>query len=287
MGRPIVGLLILLAFHPQLNRAIKEVGTTPQIRLSSLRRLLATKPLVTFLEVHHALSGLIVKNTKVAVDGVNRQFDGMWGSSLTDSTAKGKPDIEAVDVSSRMSTLSEIIERLRPSRLSMMPILVARLSISNSLSKHFERLGVSAVIIRDKTGLKMNSLFGNKVPQTQENIETFCDKISSAKKVQVTDDFMVIARIESLILEAGMDDAIRRAQAYLNAGADGIMIHSRRKEPSEIFEFCSHYAKFDRKGRSLRFLPATIRLLRRSCLNMALISSSMPITCCGRPIRPW
>ncbi len=227
----------------QLNKAIKEVGTTPQIRLGSLRRLLAAKPLVTFLDVHHALSGLIIEHTEVVVNGKSRQFDGMWGSSLTDSTAKGKPDIEAVDVSSRMSTLSEIIE------VTTKPIIYdadtgGQIEHFKFTVKTLERLGVSAVIIEDKTGLKKNSLFGNEVTQTQDTIENFCDKISSAKSVQVTQDFMVIARVESLILEAGMDDAINRAEAYLNAGADGIMIHSRQKDPAEILEFCRRYGEF-------------------------------------------
>ena len=226
-----------------LNKAVKELGTTPQIRLSSLRRLLDAKPIVRFLDLHNALSGLIIEHTKIEVDGVSREFDGMWGSSLTDSTAKGKPDIEAVDVSSRISTLGEVLE------VTTKPIIYD--ADTGGQTEHFmftvktlERLGVSAVIIEDKTGLKKNSLFGNEVPQTQDSIENFCYKISSAKKVQVTDDFMVIARIESLILEAGMDDAVERAKAYLAAGADGIMIHSRKKDPDEIFEFCRRYAEF-------------------------------------------
>lgn len=230
-----------------LNKAVKELGTTPQIRLSSLRRLLKAKPLVRFLDLHNALSGLIIEHTKVEVDGVSREFDGMWGSSLTDSTAKGKPDIEAVDVTSRMSTLSEVLE------VTTKPIIYD--ADTGGQTEHFkftlrtlERLGVSAVIIEDKTGLKKNSLFGNEVPQTQDSIENFCHKISSAKKAQVTDDFMVIARIESLILEAGMDDAIIRAKAFLEAGVDGIMIHSSKKDPAEILEFCRQYAEIpDRK----------------------------------------
>jgi phosphoenolpyruvate phosphomutase / 2-hydroxyethylphosphonate cytidylyltransferase len=227
----------------QLNKAVKDIGTTPQIRLGSLRRLLDAKPLVTFLDVHHALSGLIIEHTEVLVNGKARQFDGMWGSSLTDSTAKGKPDIEAVDVSSRLSTLSEIIE------VTTKPIIYdadtgGQIEHFKFTVKTLERLGVSAAIIEDKTGLKKNSLFGNEVPQTQDSIENFCAKITAAKSVQVTHDFMVIARIESLILEAGMDDAINRAEAYLNAGADGIMIHSRQKDPAEILEFCRRYGAF-------------------------------------------
>ena len=230
----------------QLNNALKELGTTPQLRLGSLRRLLAAKPLLRFLDVHHALSGLIIEHTEVLVNGKSRQFDGMWGSSLTDSTAKGKPDIEAVDVSSRMSTLNEIIE------VTTKPIIYD--ADTGGQIEHFkftvrtlERLGVSAAIIEDKTGLKKNSLFGNEVAQTQDSIENFCEKISAAKSVQVTQDFMVFARIESLILEAGMDDAIVRAKAYLNAGADGIMIHSRQKDPAEIIEFCNRYKALENR----------------------------------------
>jgi phosphoenolpyruvate mutase len=250
-----------------LNKAVKELGTTPQVRLSSLRRLLNAKRLVRFLDIHNALSGLIVEHTEVDVDGVPRQFDGMWGSSLTDASAKGKPDIEAVDVSSRMSTLSEVLE------VTTKPIIYD--ADTGGQTEHFkftvrtlERLGVSAVIIEDKTGLKKNSLFGNDVPQTQDTIENFCDKISSAKKVQVTDDFMVIARIESLILEAGMDDAVTRAKAYLEAGADGIMIHSRKKDPAEIFEFCRLYAKFGEQ-KPLVVVPSSFNSVKEGELEKA------------------
>ena len=224
----------------QLNRAFKEIGTTPELRLKSLRRMLQVKPLVRFLDLHNALSGLIVEHARVETPAGTREFDGMWGSSLTDSTAKGKPDIEAVDVSARMTTLNEVLE------VTTKPIIYD--ADTGGLTEHFqftvrtlERLGVSAAIIEDKTGLKKNSLFGNDVAQTQDSIEGFCHKIREGKKAQATDDFMIIARIESLILEKGVDDAFERAQAYLEAGADGVMIHSRQKSPDEIFEFCERY----------------------------------------------
>ena len=250
-----------------LNGAVKELGTTPQIRLSSLRRLLKAKPLVRFLDIHNALSGLIIQHTKVEVNGVSREFDGMWGSSLTDSTAKGKPDIEAIDVSSRMSTLSEVLE------VTTKPIIYD--ADTGGQTEHFkftvrtlERLGVSAVIIEDKTGLKKNSLFGNEVSQTQDSIENFSDKISAAKKVQVTDDFMVIARIESLILEAGMDDAIMRANAFLQAGADGIMIHSRQKDPAEVLEFCRQYSEIPNR-KTLVVVPSSYNSITEDELEKA------------------
>lgn len=228
----------------QLNKALREIGTTPDTRLKSLRRMLNAKPLLRFLDIHNALSGLIIENTKITTpDGV-REFDGMWGSSLTDSTAKGKPDIEAVDVSARMNTLNEVLE------VTTKPIVYD--ADTGGQTEHFqftvrtlERLGVSAAIIEDKTGLKKNSLFGTEVAQTQDTIENFCAKIRAGKAAQTTDDFMIIARIESLILDKGIDDAVARAKAYLEAGADGIMIHSRKKEPDEIFEFCEIYRQFE------------------------------------------
>ena len=225
----------------QLNKALKEIGTTPELRLKSLRRMLQVKPLLRFLDIHNALSGLIIEHAVIDTPNGQRQFDGMWGSSLTDSTAKGKPDTEAVDVSARMTTLNEVLE------VTTKPIIYD--ADTGGQTEHFkftvktlERLGVSAVIIEDKTGLKKNSLFGNDVPQTQDSIQNFCEKIKAGKKAQCTDDFMIIARIESLILGKGQDDAFARAQAYLAAGADGIMIHSREKSPDEIFEFCKRYA---------------------------------------------
>ena len=250
-----------------LNHAVKELGTTPQIRLGSLRRMLSVKPLIRFLDIHNAISGLIIEHTKLEINGVVQEFDGMWGSSLTDSTAKGKPDTEAVDVSSRLSTLGEVLD------VTTKPVIYD--ADTGGQIEHFqltvrtlERLGVSAAIIEDKTGLKKNSLFGNEVPQTQDSIENFCDKISSAKQAQVTDDFMVIARIESLILDAGMDDAVARAKAYLKAGADGIMIHSRKKDPSEIFEFCHLYSTFS-ENKPLVVVPSSFNTVTEGELEKA------------------
>lgn len=221
--------------------AKKELGTTPDLRRATLRRLIDAKPIVKFLDIHNALTGLIVESISVEKDNRKIEFDGMWGSSLTDSTARGKPDIEALDTSARLNLLNEVME------VTTKPVIYD--ADTGGLPEHFaftvkslERLGVSAAIIEDKTGLKKNSLLGTEVEQTQDSIENFCNKISVGKAAQATDDFMIIARIESLILEKGMDDALERAKAYLAAGADGIMIHSRKKDPAEIFEFCEGYA---------------------------------------------
>lgn len=249
----------------QLNKALKEIGTTPELRLKSLRRMLQVKPLLRFLDIHNALSGLIIEHAVIDTPNGQRQFDGMWGSSLTDSTAKGKPDIEAVDVSARMTTLNEVME------VTTKPIIYD--ADTGGQTEHFkftvrtlERLGVSAVIIEDKTGLKKNSLFGNDVPQTQDSIENFCEKIKAGKKAQCTDDFMIIARIESLILGKGQDDAFERAQAYLAAGADGIMIHSREKSPDEIFEFCKRYAALPNR-KPLVAVPSSYNQVREDQLQ--------------------
>lgn len=217
----------------------------PDIRRGRLRKLLEMKKTVSILEAHSGITGLIAENTTILQDGKAYQFDGMWVSSLCDSTAKGKPDIELVDMSSRMRTIDDIME------VTTKPIILD--GDTGGQIEHFvynirtlERVGVSAVIIEDKTGLKKNSLFGNEVEQTQDSIEGFCAKITAGKRALKTKEFMLIARIESLILEQGMEDALERAFAYVAAGADGIMIHSRKKDPSEIFEFCQKFRGQDK-----------------------------------------
>ena len=214
----------------RLNREVRERGTTPGIRIRVLRRLLASKGLIRIMEAHNGLTGIIVEKTGVETENVVKEFDGMWLSSLTDSVSKGKPDIGFVDLTSRMNTINNILE------VTTKPIIYD--GDSGGLPEHFkymvrtlEREGISAVIIEDKVGAKKNSLFGVSVEQTQDSIENFCKKIKVGKDSLVTDDFMIIARIESLILKAGMDDALKRAEAYIEAGADGIMIHSRKKLP--------------------------------------------------------
>ena len=217
----------------------------PDIRRGRLRRVLDMKGLVTIMEAHDGLTGLIVENTVVHQDGGAHQFDGMWVSSLCDSTAKGKPDIELVDMTSRFRTIEDITE------VTTKPIIFD--GDTGGKTEHFvytvrslERLGVSMVIIEDKTGLKKNSLFGTEVVQTQDSIENFSAKIRAGKKAQRTKEFMICARIESLILEQGMEDAITRAFAFVEAGADAIMIHSRKKDPSEIQEFIEQFRAKDK-----------------------------------------
>jgi len=230
----------------QLNRAIKEVGTTPDIRRRRLRLLMEAKPIVRILEAHSGLTGMIVENTRIRKGEASVEFDGMWLSSLTDSTSKAKPDNEYVDITSRLATVNEILE------VTTKPIIYD--GDSGGLIEHFvfivrslERVGVSAVIIEDKVGLKKNSLFDNGNSQSQDSIEHFSEKISRGKQAQVTEDFMIIARCESLIMGEGEEMALKRAQAYIEAGADGIMIHSKAETPEEIFSFCDKYHKFDRK----------------------------------------
>lgn len=221
---------------------MKAIGTTPEVRLKSLRRLIQAKPIVRILEAHDGLCGLIIENLEVKNKLKTEVFDGMWSSSLTDSTSKGKPDIEAVDLTTRLQDLNNILE------CTTKPIIFD--GDTGGKIEHFvftvrtlERHGISAVIIEDKVGLKKNSLFGTDAIQTQDTIEGFCAKIHAGKAAQVTKDFMIIARIESLIAGKTVEDALERAYAYVNAGADGIMIHSKNKSGEDIKEFCLHFRK--------------------------------------------
>jgi phosphoenolpyruvate phosphomutase len=228
--------------------------------------MLAAKPLLRFLDLHNGLTGLIIENAFVEKDFGKVEFDGMWASSLTDSTSKGKPDIEAVDTTARISILNEVLE------VTTKPIIYD--GDTGGKPEHFqftvrslERLGVSAVIIEDKTGLKKNSLLGTDVDQTQSSIDDFSEKIKMGKAAQQTDEFMIIARIESLILGQGIEDAISRAKAFINAGADGIMIHSREKKPDEIFEFCKLYNELEER-RPLVAVPSSYSQTFESELEM-------------------
>lgn len=232
------------AKYHELDKQFREQLSMPDIRRGRLKKLLAAKGLVTALEAHSGITGLIAEKTTVLQAGRTYQFDAMWISSLCDSTAKGKPDIELVDMTSRFRTIDDIME------VTTKPIIFD--GDTGGLTEHFvytvrslERMGVSMVIIEDKTGLKKNSLFGTEVEQTQDSIENFSAKIAAGKKAQKTKDFMICARIESLILERGMEDALSRAFAFTKAGADAIMIHSRKKDPSEIFEFVEKFRSKD------------------------------------------
>lgn len=254
----------------QLNNALREIGTTPEIRRKRLKRLIRAKPIVKILEAHNGLTGLIVENTKINIENTEKEFDGIWISGLTDSTAKGKPDIEYVDLTSRLRTIEEILE------VTTKPLIID--GDSGGLPEHFvfkvrtlERLGVSAVIIEDKIGIKRNSLFGTSAEQTQDTIENFSYKISQGKKALITDDFMIIARIESLILKKGLEDALKRAKAYIEAGSDGIMIHSKEKEPTEILNFCNEYKKFTEKV-PLVVVPTTYNQIKEDELVKANVN---------------
>ena len=236
-------------FNPtvqKIDRQMREKLAMPELRRGRLKKLLDMVPIVKTIEVHSGLTGLIAEKTVIAEDNYIDQFEAMWISSLCDSTEKGKPDIELVDMTSRFRTINDIME------VTTKPIIFD--GDTGGITEHFvytvrslERMGVSAIIIEDKVGLKKNSLFGTEVEQTQDDIGHFCEKISAGKNAQLSDDFMIIARIESLILEQGMDDALKRAFAFRDAGADGIMIHSRKTEPDEILEFCDKFRDEDEK----------------------------------------
>lgn len=228
----------------KLNNAIREIGTTPETRLHRFRRLLSAKPTVRVLEAHNGLTGLIAEYTTVIRNNQRREFDAIWISSQTDSTAKGRPDIEYVDINSRVSTTEAILE------VTTKPIIID--ADSGGIVDHFvlhvrrlERLGVSALIIEDKVGPQGKPSRGTDAEQLQDDPKRFAEKIHAGKSAQVTDDFAVIARTESLILGKGLDDALNRAILYAEAGADAIMPHFEAPDPAELFEFAARYTALD------------------------------------------
>jgi len=228
-----------------INDNLKGFGTTPSVRLGRLRRLINSKKIVRILESHSGLTGLIIENTFCDNNGIKEEFDGMWSSSLTDSTSKGKPDIEQVDLTTRLHAINDMLE------CTTKPMIYD--GDTGGKPEHFqftvrtlERLGISAIIIEDKKGLKKNSLFGTAVPQTRDSIEDFSHKIRAGKNSQVTEDFMIIARIESFILGDSLEDALLRAHSYIKAGADGVMIHSKEKSGEDIKLFCLEFRKVNK-----------------------------------------
>lgn len=259
------GELVEIPYYksPNLNlfeRAMMECRGVPEVRRQILRRQIASGEIVKVMVAYDGLSALLVEKTSIEKDGEKRQFDAIWVSSLCDSTAKGKPDIELVDLTSRVSSLNDMME------VTTKPIIFD--ADTGGLIEHFvyniktlERIGVSAVIIEDKIGLKRNSLFGNDVEQHQDSIEHFCMKIREGKKALTSSTFMLIARIESLILEQGVEDALERARAYVAAGADGIMIHSRAETPDEIFAFVDAFRAED-KDTAIVVVPTTFNKVR-------------------------
>ncbi len=227
---------------------IINITSSPQNRVSRLKRLFNSKDIVRILESHNSLTGLIIENLKVLKKKINIEFDGMWSSSLTDSATKGKPDNSSVDFSTRLLSINDMMEVTTKllvfdadngGQLEHLPFLVRSL----------ERSGASALIMEDKVGLKKNSLFKNQTGTKQDKPELFAKKIKQICKSRKNKDFMVIARIESFIVGKGLKDALKRAEVYSKAGADAILIHSKEKSPKEIFSFAREFMK------SKNFIP--------------------------------
>ena len=220
----------------------KKVGISTDQRIRTLKRSIKNKDLTRIIETHSPISALIAENAVAKVNDREIYYDGFWSSSLTDASLIGKPDIEVVDISKRLENINNIFE------VTSKPLIMdidtgGKIEHLNLNIKTIERLGISAVIMEDKTGLKKNSLLTDTTNQLQESVEIFSEKIKTIKSNQQNQDFMVIARIESFILGNGLEDALMRAEAYLNAGSDGIMIHSKKKNPNEIFEFSKQFKK--------------------------------------------
>ena len=226
----------------QIKDKILEIGTSPESRLSRLKRLIKAKKIIKIIESHNALTGLVVENLKIFKNKKFLEFDGMWSSSLTDSAVRGKPDNQAVDYSTRISGLNEILD------VTTKPVIFdadngGRIEHISYLIQSLERIGVSAMVIEDKIGLKRNSLIKDQKGIKQDSINNFCKKLIKAKQSKSSDDFFIVARIESFILGKGVDDALKRAKAYSKAGADAILIHSNEKKPNEIFAFSKKFQK--------------------------------------------
>lgn len=227
-----------------ISQSLESRVGMPETRRQWLQYKLKSGEITRVMEAHDGLSALLVERTRIGQPGKESVYDGIWISSLCDSTVKGKPDTELVDLTARLQTVSQILD------VTTKPIVFDM--DTGGMLEHFvyniatiEKAGVSAVIIEDKTGLKRNSLFGTSVEQHQESIDNFCEKIRAGKSVIRSGNFMLIARIESLILKQGLEDALARAMAYVEAGADGIMIHSKETSPQEVFAFCDQFRAVD------------------------------------------
>ena len=231
-----------------IKNRILEIGVSPQNRVSRLKRLISSKNIVRILESHNSLTGLIIENLNIEKKNQIIEFDGMWSSSLTDSATKGLPDNSSLSFSARISSLNDMMD------VTTKPVVFdadngGQIEHLPFLIRSLERSGVSAIIMEDKIGLKKNSLFKNQKGAKQDKPSLFANKINKICKTRQTNDFMVIARIESFILEKGLQDALNRAEIYSKAGADAILIHSKEKTPNEIFSFAKKFRK------SKNFIP--------------------------------
>ena len=231
-----------------IKNKILEIGALPQNRVSRLKRLISSKNIVRILESHNSLTGLIIENLKIKKNNKNLEFDGMWSSSLTDSATKGLPDNSSLSFSARISSLNDMMD------VTTKPLVFdadngGQIEHLPYLIRSLERAGVSAIIMEDKIGLKKNSLFKNQSGTKQDKPNLFAKKINKICKTRQSNDFMVIARIESFIVGKGLNDALKRAEIYSKAGADAILIHSKEKTTSEIFSFAKKFKK------SKNFIP--------------------------------
>ena len=264
------GKLIEIAHTPNINSdlvvdKIRKLKNVSSLRQNTLKRLLQSKSFIKIIEVHSPMSAMIIDNLKINNERGSNFFDGFWSSSLSDSTLFGRPDIESLDIASRLNMINNIFHAT--TKPLVMDIdtggLLEHLEIN---IKTIEQAGVSAVVIEDKKGLKKNSLFGNEVIQHQEDVKVFQEKIKLINTIKVNDNFLCIARIESLILDKGLEDALHRASSYVDAGADMVLIHSRKKTPDEVFLFANEF-KRDHPNIPLACIPTSFYTVTEGLLQ--------------------
>ena len=231
-----------------IKKEMTNIISSPLNRVSRLKRLIGSKDIVRILESHNSLTGLLIEKINIIKNNKTIEFDGMWSSSLTDSATKGLPDNSSLSFSARISSINDLMD------VTTKPLVFdadngGQIEHLPYLIRSLERTGVSAIIMEDKIGLKKNSLFKNQSGTKQDKPNLFAKKIKKICDTRQSNDFMVIARIESFIVGKGLQDALKRADIYSKAGADAILIHSKEKTPAEIFSFAKEFRK------SKNFIP--------------------------------
>ena len=214
-----------------LKKATPPVDPTPPTKFRLMRELLESRETEFLMEAHDGISAKIVEEAG---------FKGIWASGLAMSAALGVRD-------SNEASWTQVLEVLEfMADATKVPILVdgdTGYGNFNNLRRVVQKLvqrGIGGICIEDKLFPKTNSFIGEGQPLA--DIDEFCGKIKAGKDCQPDDDFCIVARVEALISGWGMEEALKRAEAYRRAGADGILIHSKRRDGQEILTFLKEWA---------------------------------------------